>query len=249
MKILLIAGHGAGDCGAIGCGYQEANLTREMVALIKPKLERYATVEVADTSVNWFSKKANLPLTGVKYVLEIHFNACVNDAKGNGKTTGAEIYVTREENGTTVEENIVKNIATLGLKNRGVKRKNFAVINYVKKQGISSALLETCFIDDADDMKIYAEKKEQIAQAIVDGIVAGFKLKAKTVVAKPTFQPYLVRVNTAVLNVRGGVGTSYPITTVIRKNQVYTIVEERNGWGKLKSGVGWIKLSYTTKLR
>lgn len=29
MKILLIAGHGDGDCGALGCGYEEANLTRE----------------------------------------------------------------------------------------------------------------------------------------------------------------------------------------------------------------------------
>lgn len=28
----------------------------------------------------------------------------------------------------------------------------------------------------------------------------------------------------------------------------YTIVEERNGWGKLKSGIGWINLKYTVKV-
>ena len=28
MNILLIAGHGDGDCGAVGSGYQEAELTR-----------------------------------------------------------------------------------------------------------------------------------------------------------------------------------------------------------------------------
>ena len=36
MKILLIAGHGAGDTGASGCGYKETNLTRELVNLIAP---------------------------------------------------------------------------------------------------------------------------------------------------------------------------------------------------------------------
>ena len=180
MKILLIAGHGGGDCGAMGCGYKEADLTREVVNLVKQKLSGYATVEVADMSVNWFDNRAKLPLSGVDYVLEVHFNACVNDEKGNGHTTGTEIYVTTAEKGTTVEENIVKGIASLGLKNRGVKRKNWAVINHCKNRGISCALLEVCFIDDADDMKIYNAKKDSIADAITKGIVDGFGLK-KTV--------------------------------------------------------------------
>lgn len=179
MKILLIAGHGAGDPGAIGCGYKEADLTREVVSLVKPKLSNYATVEVADTSVNWFKNKAKLPLSGVDYVFEVHFNACVNDTKGNGVTTGTEIYVTRSEKGTAVEERVVNGIASLGLKNRGVKRTNFAVINYCKSKGISSALLETCFIDDADDMKVYVAKKDAIADAIANGIAEGFGLKKK----------------------------------------------------------------------
>lgn len=38
MKILLISGHGAGDCGAIGNGYKEADLTRELVKLIDNEL-------------------------------------------------------------------------------------------------------------------------------------------------------------------------------------------------------------------
>lgn len=179
MRILLIAGHGGGDPGAVGCGYKEADLTREVVSLVKPKLSKYATVEVADTSVNWFKNKSKLPLSGVDYVLEVHFNACVNDVKGNGVTTGTEIYVTTSEKGTTVEEKVVNGIASLGLKNRGVKRVNWSVINYCKSKGISSALLETCFIDDADDMKVYTSKKEAIAEAIVNGIAEGFGLKKK----------------------------------------------------------------------
>lgn len=34
---------------------------------------------------------------------------------------------------------------------------------------------------------------------------------------------------------------------MIHKNEVYTIVAENNGWGKLKSGAGWINLSYTKR--
>ena len=52
MKILLIAGHGDGDCGALGCGYEEANLTREVVGLLKTQLGKYADVDVFDTSKN-----------------------------------------------------------------------------------------------------------------------------------------------------------------------------------------------------
>lgn len=59
--------------------------------------------------------------------------------------------------------------------------------------------------------------------------------------------PYLVKINTDVLNVRKGPGTEYPITTTVKKGQVYTIVDEVNGWGKLKSGAGFIYLGYTIR--
>ena len=57
--------------------------------------------------------------------------------------------------------------------------------------------------------------------------------------------PYLVKVTANILNVRAGAGTNYKITTQIRKNQVYTIVDQKGKWGKLKSGAGWICLDYT----
>lgn len=58
---------------------------------------------------------------------------------------------------------------------------------------------------------------------------------------------YTVKVTASLLNVRSGPGTGYGVRTTVRKGEVYTIVEESNGWGKLKSGAGWVKLSYTTK--
>ena len=67
--------------------------------------------------------------------------------------------------------------------------------------------------------------------------------------SKPDFKNYLIIITTNSLNVRTGPGTQYKITTTVKKGQVYTIVDERDGWGKLKSGAGWIYLNgYTKKL-
>ena len=69
-----------------------------------------------------------------------------------------------------------------------------------------------------------------------------------TTIPEKTFEPYLVKITGDVVNVRTGSSTKYRIVTQIRKGQVYTIVEEHNGWGKLKSGVGWISLDYARRI-
>lgn len=171
MNILLIAGHGDGDSGAVGNGYKECDLTREFASLIYSKLKKICCVNLADTSRNWFEYLGtnSYDFSGYNYVLEIHFNA--------GGGTGSEIYVTDSEEGITVEESILKNLCdAAGFANRGVKRKNFRVIQRIKSQGISSALLEVCFIDNMMDIDTYQQKKVFIAQAIANGIAEGFGL-------------------------------------------------------------------------
>lgn len=59
---------------------------------------------------------------------------------------------------------------------------------------------------------------------------------------------YLVQVTANALNIRNGPGIEYKVNGIIRDKGVYTIVEESSGWGRLKSGIGWIKLSYTKRL-
>ena len=60
--------------------------------------------------------------------------------------------------------------------------------------------------------------------------------------------PYVARVTATVLNVRRGPGTGYGIAAKVRKGEAYTIVEEKNGFGKLKSGAGWVSLAYMDKV-
>lgn len=62
------------------------------------------------------------------------------------------------------------------------------------------------------------------------------------------FEPYIVSVDTDVLNVRKGPGTNYAVVTTIQRGGAYTIVEEKNGFGLLKSGAGWVCLEYTKKI-
>lgn len=71
---------------------------------------------------------------------------------------------------------------------------------------------------------------------------AEFKTKLKL----PT--NYIVRVTDGALNIRSGPGTQHGIVGVIRDKGVYTIVDTNGSWGKLKSGLGWIHLGYTTRL-
>ena len=59
---------------------------------------------------------------------------------------------------------------------------------------------------------------------------------------------YKVKVTVNALNIRSGAGTNHSIVGCIRDKGIYTIVSEQNGWGKLKSGAGWISLAYTQRV-
>ena len=66
--------------------------------------------------------------------------------------------------------------------------------------------------------------------------------------------PYKVQIDIDDLRIRTGAGTNYAATGEHTGRGVFTIVEEKAGkgstagWGKLKSGAGWVSLDYCTKL-
>lgn len=175
MRILLIAGHGQGDPGAVGNGYKEADLTREFVRGLIPLLEPFADVDVYAFSKKLSSRLAKgekFDFTKYDYVFEIHFNAF------NKQAQGAEIIVHTSEKSTKVEKIILENIKKLGFANRGIKKRNDLIVaNTCKgKQNTSYALLEVCFIDNADDINLYQKLKGEYIFAVANGIISGFNL-------------------------------------------------------------------------
>lgn len=65
--------------------------------------------------------------------------------------------------------------------------------------------------------------------------------------AEDTGEGFRVKIICAELNVRKGVGTGFPVVTVVHRGEVYTIVETCKApdgglWGRLKSGAGWINI-------
>lgn len=85
----------------------------------------------------------------------------------------------------------------------------------------------------------------------VDGQVTGWisvsDAKAAAGAGKSAVPAYVAVINCTVLNVRKGPGTGYAIVTQVRKGDAFTIVETQHGWGRLKSGAGWIYLAYTRR--
>lgn len=192
---------------------------------------------------------------GVDVFVSIHHNAL----KGVwNKATGTEVFVDRNYTAEDMKlaEAIYKNMPNyIGLKGRGIKKENWYVINQNK---IPAVLCEGGFMDSNIDYPVITSEKGQdgYARAIAEGLIEYLGLKKTTVTSQvnniSSFNTYLVKINTKELNVRKGAGTNYDITTKVKQNEVYTIVEEKmNGttkWGKLKSGSGWISLAYTVKI-
>lgn len=114
--------------------------------------------------------------------------------------------------------------------------------------------------------KTWADAKSQVgayksltnAKKAVDSHpgYAAFDGSGKQVYPEPeaSFQPYQVQVTTANLRIRTGPGTNYAATGSFTGAGVFTIVEESPGtgstagWGRLKSGAGWISLDYAKKI-
>lgn len=114
--------------------------------------------------------------------------------------------------------------------------------------------------------KTWADAKSQVgaykslanAKRAVDSHpdYAAFDGTGKQVYPEPetSFRPYQVQVTTANLRIRTGPGTNYAATGGFTGAGVFTIVEESPGtgstagWGKLKSGAGWISLDYAKKI-
>lgn len=183
MKFNVHAGHnpdGKIACGAVGLIKESTEARKVKKELIKLLREKGHTVYDC-TCQNGASQTdvlkrivAKCNQHKVDLDISIHFNAGANDKMGNDKTTGTEVYVYSETSSAKpAAERVVKQIAALGFRNRGVKtRKDLYVL---RRTNSPAMLIECCFVDDKDDVTLYNAKK--MAAAIAAGILADLEKK------------------------------------------------------------------------
>ncbi|MBP3872553.1 MAG: N-acetylmuramoyl-L-alanine amidase [Lachnospiraceae bacterium] len=116
--------------------------------------------------------------TKFDYVLEIHFNATAENAKdpgGDGKKKGTGTYVNSYKSSANrgIDRKIISALNALGLNTWGSGVYGSSGLLNAKvytEIGINYSLLETCFIDDKDDMKFYLKKRDDMAEAVAGAI-------------------------------------------------------------------------------
>lgn len=249
----ISAGHnpdGKIACGAIGL-IKESTEARKVKDKVINLLRSYGHT-VYDCTISDGISQSNVLSKIVKKCnahkvdldVSIHFNAGRNDYKGDGSTGGTEVFVYNSTSKAMNEaERICCKISNLGYKNRGVKTSTSLYV--LRKTASPSMLIECCFVDDADDVRLY--NSDSMAKAIVEGILnksihSPVQIPGASTTF-PTSKEFKIKVTEKELNVRSGAGTNYKIVGCIRDKGTYTIVETSGNWGKLKSGAGWISIS------
>lgn len=94
----------------------------------------------------------------------------------------------------------------------------------------------------------------QIAAEVNKRLSGGTSAKPATENNIEPFKPFVVRIGINNLNIRKGPSSNSAKTGKYTGKGIFTIVEvvegpgSKKGWGKLKSGAGWISLDYATKI-
>lgn len=259
VKIGLEGGHGLRTAGKqTPDGIKEWTLNDKVCDNITRILSDY-DCEIIRTDHNegnvdegLYNRRNEYIIKDVDAFVSIHHNAF------NGKwnnATGVEVFTDR--NYTSKDMALAKAIYEnfpkyTGLKGRGIKQENWAVINQNK---IPAVLVEGGFMDSKIDHPVITSSNGQLgyAKAVAEGLIKFLNLKKKTIntPSKPSTPPsantnlpktpFSVQVLVSDLNYRSLPSMSGKILGQTGKGS-FTIVEVKNGWGKLKSGAGWIYL-------
>lgn len=268
-KVFIGVGHGGNDPGAVKY-LNEADVNLIMASACKDLLElNGVTVKMSRT------KDENDPIAeevrecnafDPDLAIDVHNNA------GGGDGFEAIVSISGDR-GLTMAKNIEAEVKKIGQNSRGIKtRENSRGTDYfafIRSTKCPAIILEGVFVDNATDKKIADTIEEQKAfgYAYARGILKTLGIKTikefgatteKTTPTKKTSSTkkdtsFKIRVNISNLYIRSGAGTQYARKSFIKPG-VYTITEKKTGkgsvkgWGKLKSGAGWIALDYVERL-
>lgn len=138
----------------------------------------------------------------------------------------------------------------------GVLNDNYyGVLNGARLVDVPGLILEHSFHTNSKSVRwlLQDANLDRLAKAEAEAIAKYFSGKDVELKEQQTAVPYCIRVANVpendVLNIRKQPDAEADKTGALAYNDPhkYTIVEERNGWGRLKSGIGWIKLKYTVR--
>ena len=161
--LFLIAGHGAGDSGAVGYGYTEA----ERVRALARRIVAYggSNVTLGDTNRNWYVDKgiSSLKISKDWQILELHMDSNVSTAKGG------HVIIKEGYNPDAYDTALANFIVTFfpGRANKVVGRAHLANVNRAAAKGYSYRLLENGFISNKTDLTKFNNQIDDLARGIL----------------------------------------------------------------------------------
>lgn len=173
--LYVIAGHGAGDCGAVGYGYTEAERVRALASRLSAL--GGGNVTVADMNRNWYADNGIMSLNIPKdwQILELHMDSAGASAKG-GHVIIKEGY--NPDQYDTALSNFIGNFFP-GRANKIVEKNDLANVNRAAYKGYSYRLLENGFITNSGDLSKFNNRTDELAR----GILSAFGISAIALVA------------------------------------------------------------------
>jgi len=162
-KLFLIAGHGAGDPGAAGNGYEEYERVRVLANRIKEL--GGDDVTVGDTSRNWYADKGinSLDLPSDYCIVELHMDAGASSARGGHVIIKQGVDADAYDNALA---NMLQSILP-GRSNLIVGRSDLANVNRSYARGFNYRLVEFGFITNAEDVNIFNTRMDDIAKGVL----------------------------------------------------------------------------------
>ena len=171
--VFLICGHGAGDSGAVGNGYQEQERVRTLGARIKALGGDYVTL--ADTSKNWYKTAGINTLTIPKdwQILELHMDSGATSAHGG------HVIIKKGYTADKYDNALAKMLKEIlpGRSNMIVGRGDLANVNRAASKGYGYRLVEFGFISNKNDVKIFNSRMDDIAE----GVLKAFDIPTKRI--------------------------------------------------------------------
>lgn len=131
------------------------------------------------------------------------------------------------------------------------------VINTLKSAGsvrVASDAVLLGFEKPADQSEAVQKKRAEYGEAYYKKYAGGQQAAPQEKQQTTAGVPFNVKVDILDLDIRTGAGTEYAKTGEKTGKGVFTIMEVKEGkeskagWGKLKSGAGWISLDHATRL-